>query len=106
MSDLLHQNIATVQSNQQPLPASLAAATTIAPTTFITMITGATAIATITPPVSGAHMLCLIASVTNLATVTTGNINAVVAFGNGLATLFVYNPATAKYYPAYTVAPD
>lgn len=107
MTDLNHQNINTVNSEQQPKPVTIAAATTIAPSTFVTFISGATAIATITPPVSGAHMLCLInASVTNGTTTTAGNIAAAVTFGQNLATFFVYNPLTQKYYPGYTVAPD
>lgn len=106
MSDLLFQNLSTVQNKQQPAPVTIEAAATIAPSTFLTHITGATAIATITPPVTGAHMLCLVATETNATTVTTGNINAAVALGAGLATFFVYDPLTQKYYPSYTVAPD
>lgn len=103
MSDLLHQNFSTVQSQLQPMPVTMAAATTIAPTTFITLLTGTTSIGTITPPVSGQHMLCLIqtdAATTN-ATVTTGNIAIASTFVKSKALYLSYDPGTAKYYPSY-----
>lgn len=40
MSDLLHQNFETVQSDQQPFPPTIASAATIAPTTKLTFLTG------------------------------------------------------------------
>lgn len=103
MSDLLHQNFSTVQSQQQLNPVTMAAATTIAPSTFVTFLTGTTAVATITPPVTGQHMLCLIStdSGTTNATVTTGNINKVTTFVQNKALFMVYDPASAKYYPSY-----
>jgi hypothetical protein len=109
MSDLLHQNIATVQSLQQPTPVSLTAAATIAPTTFLTILTGTTAIATITPPVTGTHMLAVISKTTNWeGAVTTGNI-LVASITNSVlwldkVSLFVYNPITGKYHPNYGTA--
>lgn len=103
MSDLLFQQLSTVQSQQQLLPVTMAAATTIAPSTFITFLTGTTSVATITPPVSGAHMLCLIStdSGTTNATVTTGNINKASTFVQNKALYMAYDPASAKYYPSY-----
>lgn len=103
MSDLLFQDISTVASDKNAKPVTLASATTIAPTTFVTFLTGTTAIATITPPVSGAHMLCLIStdSGTTNATVTTGNIIKVSTFVQNKALFVVYDPLTAKYYPSY-----
>jgi len=110
MSDLDFQNISTVQSILQPQPVTFTAAATIAPTTFVSFIAGTTALAQITPPVTGAHMLAIIATSTNWSgCVTTGNIivasitNSTV--WNNKLNLFVYNPITAKYYPNYaTVA--
>ena len=103
MSDLLFQNISTVQSQQQPNPATLASATTIAPTTFVTFLTGTTSIATVTPPVTGSHMLCLVSTDTGTtnATVTTGNIAKASTFVQNKALYLAYDPATAKYYPSY-----
>lgn len=99
MSDLLHQNFATVQSDQQPQPVTLAAATTIAPSTLVTIITGTTQVKTITPPVTGQHLLFLVfTDQTPGTTLTTGNIaNAVVPTQN-VPSAFLYNPLTAKYY--------
>lgn len=53
MSDLLYQNFTAVQSNQQPLPVTMAAAATIAPTTALTFLTGTTQVANVTPPTTG-----------------------------------------------------
>jgi hypothetical protein len=92
----------------QPAPVTFTAAATIAPTTYVSFITGTTALATITPPVTGQHSLVLISKTTNWAgCVTTGNI-LVASITNGTtwqnrANLFVYDPSTAKYYPQYAV---
>ena len=108
MTDLNFQDISTVANSLQPQPVTFAAAATIAPTTFLSLIAGTTALATITPPVSGAHMLAIISSTSNWAgAVTTGNI-LVASVTNGTnwanrVSLFVYNPITAKYYPLYAV---
>ena len=97
MSDLLFQNISTVQSDKQPKPVTIATAATIAPTTFITFVTGSAAtVATITPPVSGAHMLCIIFSIGAALNVTGNILNAAVAVSN-VPVLFFYNPITGKY---------
>lgn len=100
MSDLYSANFATVQSSQQPSPATIASTTTIAPQGFITMVSGTINVATITPPVSGAHMLVLIptnASPGDL--VTTGNILiGTTTFAQNVPVALVYNPLTAKYY--------
>jgi hypothetical protein len=100
MSDLLFQNISTVQSKQQPLPVSIASATTIAPTTFVTFITGTTLIQTITPPVTGAHMLALVFSSAQSGQFgTTGNIQQSTTTATANVPVYmVYDPRTAKYY--------
>lgn len=103
MADRDFQNLSTVQSNLQPKPATIAAATTIAPTSFLTFVTGTTAVGTITPPVTGAHMLCLIFTDGSPGTTaTTGNIATAVVPTQNLPSLFVYDPVTAKYYGCTT----
>lgn len=101
MSDLDHQNFNTVQSDKQPLPARMAAAATIAPTTFLTVLSAGPAVATIVPPVTGAHMLALmfadVAGVTN-----TGNISAVVASVALRPMLLIYDPVSGNYFPVTT----
>lgn len=98
MSDLEHQNLATVQSGLQPKPVTLASATTVAPSTFITFVTGTTAIATITPPVSGSHMLIFVHTDAAPATyVTTGNVLTAVVPTQNLPTFLFYDPKQAKY---------
>lgn len=102
---LAFQNFSTVQSEQQPKPVSITAAVTVAPSTFLTTITGTTAIGTITPPQLGAHMLAIMPLTTNFAGfLASGNI-AVASITNSTTwgtrvALFVYDPRTAKYYPA------
>ena len=106
--DVNFQNLSTVQSGVQPLPARVTAAATIAPTGFLTFITGTTAVNTITPPIQGAHMLALIPATTNFGGFgSTGNI-AVASLTNSTtwgtrASYFVWDPASAKYYPTYGV---
>ena len=99
--DLNFQNISTVQSIQQPGPNTIAAAATIAPTSFITFVSGTTGVATITPPVTGQHMLTLIFTNGSPGSfTTTGNIKvAVTTITQNVPVLMFYNPIEAKYYP-------
>lgn len=99
MSDLLFQNLSTVQSNQQLQPATVASAATIAPTTFLTFLTGTVQVATITPPVTGSHMLAL--CFTNAAPgalLTTGNIKSAYTPIQNRPFFAVYDPITALYW--------
>lgn len=102
MSDLLHQNFDTVQSNQQPTPVSVDIAATIAPTTFLTILVGSTTqtVAVITPPVTGTHLLALQSSITNALTnsgTIAGAITGTLTLVAGSPALFLYNPITQKY---------
>jgi len=53
MSDLLNQNFGVVQSDKQPLPVTVASATTLVPTTRLTFVTAQVQVANITPPTTG-----------------------------------------------------
>lgn len=90
----------SAQSEQQQSPLTLASATTIVPQGFLTMVTGTTQIANITPPNSGG--VCMIALV-----FTNANPGAFTGAGNVQSTkdpaqneliLLVWNPLTAKWY--------
>lgn len=97
--DLLAANFATVQSNLQKVPNTIASTTTIAPSTFITFVSGTEAVATITPPISGQHMLVLIFTTTSPGTMlTSGNILNAIVPTSALPTLMFYDPSQAKYY--------
>lgn len=99
MADLNFQDFSTVQSAQQPQPVTLASAATIAPLGFLTIVSGAAAIANITPPVSGAHMLCFLPGGA-FTMVATGNIaTAMAAATVGQPVLLFYNPISKKYIP-------
>ena len=97
MSELLFQDLSTVQSSKQPSPVRVTAAATIAPKTFMTWVTGNTAIATITPPITGCHMLCIVPGTTTGFT-TGGNISGGTTTVANKAYLFVYDTINATYY--------
>ncbi len=99
MPDLDFQNISTVQNLGQPKPVTIAAAATINPSTFLTILTGTTQLKTITPPVTGCHMLAIAYSTTSTITfLTTGNISsAIITTGTGQPVLLIYNPLTGTY---------
>jgi hypothetical protein len=99
MADLNFQNLSTVQNSLQPLPVTIASAATVAPTTFLTFITGTTQIATITPPVTGTHMLAIIHTNAAPATyLTNGNVLTAVVPTQNIPCFFWYDPIQAKYY--------
>lgn len=102
MSDALFQNLSTVQSQLQPMPNTIASTTVIAPISFLTFVSGTIDVATITPPVTGQHLLCMVfTSATPGDVLTTGNvlIGTTTIAQNSIA-LFVYDPNQAKYYVA------
>jgi hypothetical protein len=79
-------------------PVTMPAAGTIAPTTFLTVLTGNVAITAITPPVSHAHMLAI--QFAGTAGITAGNnIATTKASVVGEVMLLAYNPAAGKYVP-------
>lgn len=98
--DLLAQNFGTVQSNKQPLPITMAAAATIAPTTKLTFLTGTTQVETITPPVSGAYCevtLCFTNAAPGLF-LTTGNIQTAYQPIQNRPIDLCYDPSSAKWW--------
>ena len=100
MSDLNFQDLSTVQSNKSPLPRTIASAATVAPDTFISIITGTTAIATVTPPVTGSHLLAFIFTTTTpVAFTTTGNIKYVATPTTNIPMYMLYRADEGKYYP-------
>jgi hypothetical protein len=96
--DVDFQLLSTVASSAQPKPPTIASATTIAPTTFVSVVSGTAAIVNITPPITSAHMLVLIP--TGAFTMTAaGNIALLMAAATVSQPVFlVYNPVTAKYH--------
>lgn len=98
--DALFQDFSTVQSNLQPKPATIASAATITPTGFLSLITGTTQIANITPPIDGG--VCMIALVfTNAnpgAFLDSGNIESTRDPAQNALILMVYNPIASQWY--------
>jgi len=95
------QDLSTVQSKLNATPKTIASAATIAPTTFLSLITGTVAIATVTPPMDGAHLLCFLFTTTTPVAFTTtgGNIKYVATPTTNIPMFLVYNPIDSKYYP-------
>jgi len=99
MPDLNFQDISTVQNNLQPAPKTIASAATIAPRGFLTFVTGTVAVANITPPVTGVHLLCLVFTAgTPVAFATTGNIQRAAVPLSNIPVFLVYDPAGKKYW--------
>lgn len=89
---------ATISPNSQAAPVTIASAATIVPTSFLTVLTGNTAVVNITPPFANGHMLAI--QFAGVAGVTAaGNIATAKASVAGEIILFVYNVNTAKYVP-------
>ena len=105
MSDALFHQLSTVQSNTQPVPPTIIAATTISPTTFLTFISGGSAIATIVPFVTGAHVLCFIFTGSPVAFATTGNIKSATLPVQNVPVFLVYDPISGLYWPGRLVSP-
>lgn len=93
----LWQQLSTVQDEQSPTPVTIVAAAVIAPTTFHSILSGTTVVATITPPVLGSHVLAITAGTTTAAYTTSGNIVGLTTASTEAPSLFIYNPISAKY---------
>jgi len=101
MSDLLAANLAQNQTNIQPAPVTIAASTTIAPSTMLTFVSGTTPnLKTITPYVTGQHQITIVfTGATPPTLLTTGNIAVgTTTLVQNRAVIFSYDPLTAKYY--------
>lgn len=99
MSDLLFQQLSTVQSDKQPTPPTIASAASISPTTKFTFLTGTVTIATIVPPVSGYCELTL--CFTNAAPgvfLTSGNIQIAYQPIQNRPIDLCYDPVSAKWW--------
>lgn len=100
MSDLNFQDFSSVQSKLQPKPVTIVAAATVAPTTRLTLISGTTDVATVTPPVTGHHELILVFTNSNPGDLlTTGNlILGLTTILQNCPVALQYDPNQAKYY--------
>jgi len=88
---------ATLNPTNNSAAGNVASAATLAPTTFLTVLTGNVAITSITPPVQHTHMLCIVFAGT--AGITAGNnIANTKASIAAEAMLLVFNPNTQKYH--------
>lgn len=94
------QDLSDVQSGLQPNPKTIASAATIAPTTKMTIVTGTVAVATVTPPMDGFHVLWFkFTNAAPAALVTTGNIETAYTPIQNRPFAMLYDPTTSKYAP-------
>ena len=77
---------------------AVVSAATIAPSPGLNVLSGNVAIANITPPVPGPHMIALVFAGT-AGVLATGNIAVATASVVGQAMLLIYNTTTNKYVP-------
>lgn len=99
MGELNAWKFSPFQSDKGPTPSTIASASTIAPNSLITIVTGTTQIHNITPPLDGEHILYLIFPDAMGAFATDGNIKVGADPGVNIPVAMLYNPAEAKYYP-------
>jgi hypothetical protein len=100
MSDVLFQQLSTVQDIAQPVPPTIASATTISPYTRLTFITGTVVITTINPFTTGYHEIVLIfTSGAPAAFGTTGNIKLAAQPLQNIPVILCYDPSTQLWWP-------
>ena len=106
-SDANWQNFGNAQSNEQPLPVTIAAAATIVPTGRLTFVTGTTQVANITPPTTGYCEVRLCFTDANPgAMLTNGAVNPIkVAYTpiQNRPITMCYDPSSNFWWPAAVV---
>lgn len=95
------QKLSTYQDRNSVLPPTIASAAVIAPTQFLSKVSGTIPISTITPVTDGAHLICLIfTDSAPAAFLTTGNIQTSVQPVQNTALFLMFDPVLGKYCPA------
>ena len=97
MPDLNFQEFSTVQSDIQYGAQSIVGVATIAPKSLLTKIVGGVAFATIVPPVSGDHLLFIMADAA-LVIPTSGNVLIGYTMVVGRPIGFLYDSKLGKYH--------
>lgn len=102
-SDLYSANFDNVGGTQTPLTNTIASAALIAPTGFLTIVTGTVAVATIQLPYQGfSGMIALLfTNAAPAATVITGNIGLATTVVQNKVLLMTYEPVGGKWWPSY-----
>jgi hypothetical protein len=87
----------------KPIEVVIPAATTIAPSSQITIVTGTTAVATITPPWAGfaGSLDFLFTDASPGATTTAGNIAIATTVVSKKTLRMTYSQINSKWYPSY-----
>lgn len=102
-TELDHAQYFGLGDSVKPIEKTIAAATTIAPTTQITIVTGTTSVATITPPWPGfAGSLDLVfTDASPGATTTSGNIALATTVVTNKPVRMTYSPTLTKWVASY-----
>jgi hypothetical protein len=102
MSDLLFQQLSTVQDIGQPVPQTIASAATISPSTFLSFITGTVQLQTMNPFTTGAHMVALVftAAIPTVIPAGTGagNFKAAITPTQNVPVLCIWDPITQLWW--------
>jgi len=101
MSDLMFQDLSTVQNNLQQKPVTIPSAATITPKSFLTILSGTTPVSTISPPTTGCCMLAFLWTTGTVGAFTSvgGNIGVTVTTVTNRPMLMIWNPLTGLWYP-------
>ena len=102
MSDLLFQQLSTVQDNTQPVPQTVASTTTLSPTGFLTFVTGTVQITTMNPFTTGVHMVVLIFTaavpVAIPAGTGAGNFKVAITPAQNVPVICIWDPVTQLWW--------
>lgn len=98
--ELNRYNLAEPQNTLNTKPNTYAAAATIAPVHKFSFVTGTTQVATITPPITGFHILWFcFTNGSPGALLTSGNIQTAYTPIQNRPFAMLYDPSLAKYLP-------
>lgn len=102
-SELDIQQFYGLGDSVKPIEATIASATTIAPTCQITFVTGTVAVATITPPWAGfaGSLDFIFTDASPAATLTTSNIQLATTVVRYKPLRMTYSQINSKWYPSY-----
>jgi hypothetical protein len=106
MSDLLFQQLSTVQDITQPVPQTIASAATISPSSFLTFVSGTVQVQTMNPFTTGVHMVVLIftAAVPTVIPAGTGagNFKTAVTPVQNMPVFCIYDPVSQLWWAGIT----
>ena len=102
MSDLLMQQLSTIQDITQPTPPTIVAAATLSPSNFLTFVSGTVQVTTLNPFTTGAHMVVLVftAAVPTVIPAGTGvgQFKAAITPTQNVPVICIYDPISSLWW--------